>query len=575
MKEKENASPYLVYARKFRPQGFDEVVGQEPIVRTLKNSIEQGRIPQNFLFSGPRGVGKTSTARILSKALNCEKGPTGEPCDQCVSCKEITQGNSMDVLEIDGASNRGIDEVRSLRETVKFKPVSGRYKIYIIDEVHMLTTEAFNALLKTLEEPPPHVKFIFATTESHKVPLTILSRCQRYNFKRIPTGEMVKKLDEIAKKEKIKVDTKALFLIAKASDGALRDAEGLLDQLVSFSEGKIEEVDVLQILGLAPETAYFQALDAIRSKDVKVVFALVRSVYDDGVDLMQFLKGIFEVFRHLLLFQCTESPEEFIDMSEDGMKLLKDRKNQFSRGELFLGLNILTHLQNQMRRNLGSPKLLLETALLKLLHVDQLKQVEKLIAEGGVAASLPKSPGNYTPSSSAPAFRQPAAESPKPLAYPPISSGSKPQSFQAVSPAAVVDAPSAGAAFTLQEIETVWPRVIEYVKQKRMSHGIFLSESQPVDVSGVRITLGFPPEFQFHKEMLEKDQARKLVEEGFEVALARKISLSFVITQLEQKEFPMPALERSSASPEDGKLPEIITEAMGIFEGAKIIRKDP
>lgn len=306
---------YLIFARKFRPQTFEQVLGQDPIVTTLRNGIKQERIPQNFLFSGPRGIGKTSTARILAKALNCAKGPVEEPCGKCTSCQEITQGNSLDVLEIDGASNRGIDEIRNLRETVKFKPVNGRYKIYIIDEVHMLTTEAFNALLKTLEEPPPHVKFIFATTESHKVPLTILSRCQRFTFKRIPTHVIAEKLEEIAKAEKLKFDKKAIYLVAKASEGALRDAESLLDQLASFSEGKIEEADVLATLGLASEEVYFSILAAIQSKEAEKIFSLVADLYDNGKDLSQFAKGLLETFRHLLLLQCTDKADSFIEMS--------------------------------------------------------------------------------------------------------------------------------------------------------------------------------------------------------------------------------------------------------------------
>src|SRR3989338_5667859 len=232
MKKKSEASEsYLVFARKFRPQTFEEVIGQDPITTTLKNAIEKKRVAQSFLFTGSRGLGKTLTVGILAKAVNCEKGPTTEPCNRCISCEEITRGTSLDILEIDGASNRGIEEIRTLRENVKFKPTHGHYKVYIIDEVHMLTGEAFNALLKTLEEPPEHVKFIFATTEVHKVPLTVLSRCQRFNFRRIPTDEMVKKLKEVSKEEKIKINDGALFLIAKSAEGSLRDAESLLDQL--------------------------------------------------------------------------------------------------------------------------------------------------------------------------------------------------------------------------------------------------------------------------------------------------------------------------------------------------------
>src|SRR3989338_2505803 len=258
---------YQIFARKFRPQTFDEIIGQEPIAVTLKNAISKQRVAQSFLFTGSRGVGKTSTARILAKALNCEQGPTTTPCNQCGSCEEITKGTSLDVLEIDGASNRGIDEIRNLRENVKFKAAHGRYKVYIIDEVHMLTGEAFNALLKTLEEPPEHVKFIFATTEVHKVPLTILSRCQRFNFKRISTGEIAKKLKEVAKLEKIKVSEQALFLIAKASEGSLRDAESLLDQLASFGEGEVKEGDITFSLGLTDPEIYVSLLEAIKSRD--------------------------------------------------------------------------------------------------------------------------------------------------------------------------------------------------------------------------------------------------------------------------------------------------------------------
>src|SRR3989338_6174780 len=229
---------YLIFARKYRPQNFDEVVGQEHVCRTLKLAISSDRLAQSFLFTGSRGVGKTSMARILAKALNCQKGPTDKPCGKCIPCMEITAGNSLDTLEIDGASNRGIDEIRNLREQVKFKPASGRFKVYIIDEVHMLTAEAFNALLKTLEEPPEHVKFVFATTEPSKVPITIVSRCQRYHFKPIPIRQIKEKLAEIADAEKIKAGNDVLFLLARAADGSLRDAESLFDQLASFTKGK-------------------------------------------------------------------------------------------------------------------------------------------------------------------------------------------------------------------------------------------------------------------------------------------------------------------------------------------------
>ena len=258
---------YTVFALKWRPQNFDEIIGQNHIVTTLKSALEKNRLAHAYLFAGPRGVGKTSTARILAKALNCKDGPTLNPCQKCASCLEIGQGRSMDVIEIDGASNRGIDEIRVLRENVKFSPVAGKFKIYIIDEVHMLTQEAFNALLKTLEEPPAFVKFIFATTQPHKVLATILSRCQRFDFRRITVMEMITQLERIVTQEKIGVDKEVLLAIAKASDGSLRDAESLLDQLISFSKDKISLKDVISILGIVEQEALFEITDKIIQKD--------------------------------------------------------------------------------------------------------------------------------------------------------------------------------------------------------------------------------------------------------------------------------------------------------------------
>ncbi|MBI3313838.1 MAG: DNA polymerase III subunit gamma/tau [Candidatus Omnitrophica bacterium] len=591
---------YLVFARKFRPQTFDSVIGQEPITTTLQNSIRQERISQSFLFSGPRGVGKTSTARILAKALNCAKGPTEKPCGKCTACLEITQGNSMDVLEIDGASNRGIDEIRNLRETVKFKAINGKFKIYIIDEVHMLTPEAFNALLKTLEEPPPHVKFIFATTEPHKVPLTILSRCQRFNFKRIPTAEIVKKLDEIAKEEKLKIEKNALFLIAKASEGALRDAESLLDQLASFAEGKIAEKDVLLMLGLASDELYLDVLQTLRAKDGSKILSLVGDFYTQGRDLVQFAKGLLEIFRHLLVLKSTPKGEEFVELQEDIIAQFKKIAQEFSEGELLLGLNILGNLQNQLRRNMAPPRLLVETTLFKLLYLDGLKNVEEVLEnfesknppagrqERQTAFNVAREENN----NSALSLRAPlpygdskkhegrsaeiasSALSPGPIGplgrrRPPRNDEAEQSEEEAIESAPVM---TATAAPVPGEIEGFWPRVIEYVKSKRMSTGIFLSESQPVEIAGGIVTLGLPSEFQFHKDTLEKDSNRKLVEEAFEVVSGKKTRAQFVILKPLKTEAGVVQAVKSSA--DEPKVPDIIMKAMDIFGGAKIVRKE-
>lgn len=554
---------YLIYARKFRPQTFDEIVGQETITTTLKNAIRQERVPQSFLFSGPRGVGKTSTARILAKALNCKEGPTEKPCGKCISCKEIEQGNSMDVLEVDGASNRGIEEIRTLRENVKFKPSAGRYKVYIIDEVHSLTGDAFNALLKTLEEPPAHVKFIFATTESHKVPLTILSRCQRLQFKRISVPETVEKLEEIAQKEKLKCEKNALFMIAKAAEGALRDAESLLDQVASFSEGKIKEEDVLTLLGLAPEDMYVSVLAAIRGKKGDEIFGLVKKLYEEGADLAQFAKGLFETFRHLLVLKTAPKAEPLIEASAETVTKLRKLTADFSQGELLLALSILQNLQVQLRRPVAPAKLLVEAALLKLVYVDELRPVEGLIQ----SASSGRKESSAIPIVEKKTVKP--VESPKKtdLLSSPGLSAKVPQ--QSKHEEGVVS--SSGEGLTLNDVERVWPQVIELVKAKRMSLSLYLSEAEPAEVEGTVIVLGLPSEFRFHKETLEKDLNKQVIEDAFAQALGKKVRVQCVVTE---RDGTTQESGEEAAPAKDSHVPDIVAKALEIFDGAKVIRKD-
>ena len=278
---------YEVLARKWRPQKFDDVVGQEHVTQTLKNAIKGDRVAHAYLFVGPRGVGKTSTARIFAKALNCEKGPTATPCDQCDSCKEIMAGNNLDVLEIDAASNTGVDNVRDLRDNVRYAPSRGPFKIYIIDEVHMLSTAAFNALLKTLEEPPKHVKFVFATTEPQKVPATILSRCQRFDLRRISVKDIVKRLTEVAEAEKIEIDEDAMLAIARGAEGGLRDAESSLDQLIAFRGKNIGEEDVLSVFGLVARHALDELAVAVLKGNIVAAIKLVAEMDESGKDIQR------------------------------------------------------------------------------------------------------------------------------------------------------------------------------------------------------------------------------------------------------------------------------------------------
>ncbi len=298
---------YLTLYRKWRPKNFDDVLGQEETVQILKNAIQLNRIGHAYLFCGPRGTGKTSCARIFAKSLNCEKGPTPFPCLECPNCLEITKGNSMDILEIDAASNRGIENIRELRERVRLLPVQGKYKVYIIDEVHMLTGEAFNALLKTLEEPPSHAIFIMATTEPHKLPATIVSRCQRFDFRRIPPSVIAEKLKKEAEIEKIAIDDRALARIAEASDGSMRDAESMLDQLLSYTENSLTEADVLSMLGRSSTKKFVEYLECLFDKSYEDLILFIEQLVTDGIDLMQFTKDLITFMRDLFVISKTRS----------------------------------------------------------------------------------------------------------------------------------------------------------------------------------------------------------------------------------------------------------------------------
>jgi DNA polymerase-3 subunit gamma/tau len=370
---------YLVTARKWRPQKFDDVVGQEHITQTLKNAIKNNRIAHAYLFTGPRGVGKTTTARIFSKALNCKNQKNAEPCNECDTCKEIQNGRSLDFIEIDGASNRGIDEVRKLRESVKYAPTRGKYKIYIIDEVHMLTKESFNAFLKTLEEPPEHIIFIFATTDAHKVPLTIISRCQRFDFRRIQIATIKETLAKIAKAEKINIDDKTLTVIAKKADGALRDAESYFDQVVSFCGDKIDSDTVAQMLNLIDDEIYFEISEAILSKNFGEVFNVTNKIYENGWDFLDFTEGLIEHFRNIMTVVLTEKTS-LTETADVYRSRYKDYMDRFSKGDLLRILNYLSKVQQELRFS-SNQKLKIEIALSHLIGLEKTATLSDIISE--------------------------------------------------------------------------------------------------------------------------------------------------------------------------------------------------
>lgn len=368
---------YLVLARKWRPQGFDDLIGQEPIIRVLKNSLEQGKIAHAYLFSGPRGVGKTSAARILAKALNCKDGPTSSPCGICTFCTSITDGSSLDVMEIDGASNNSVNDIRDLRERVKYVPSGGRYKVYIIDETHMLSDAAFNALLKTLEEPPPHVVFVLATTAPRKVPSTVLSRCQHLPFRRISSSLIRERLKKISAAEGINITESATDMIARAADGSLRDSLTLLDQISSFSS-EISESDIKDLLGITDFGLLSQLSLALIKGEREEILKITGELIEKGTDIRSFTRELIQFFRDMLVISVVRKPAEILDLSKEEMDSIRNILSKTSEDHLTLLLAELLKAEIDIR-NASSPRLAFEMSLLKVSFLTGLKPVKEII----------------------------------------------------------------------------------------------------------------------------------------------------------------------------------------------------
>ncbi len=387
---------YLALARKYRPQIFKDLIGQPHITKTLQNAIEMNKLYPSLIFSGMKGVGKTSAARILAKALNCEKGPAKEPCNSCDICREITEDKSSDYIEIDGASNNGVEEVRSLREMVKYKPLKNRFRIIVIDEVHMLSTSAWNALLKTIEEPPEHTYFIMATTDFHKIPATIVSRCQHFEFKRIPTEVIKSVLDGISKKEKIKISEYALFLISKSSEGSLRDAKKILDQSIALSSGDVNDNDVIDILGIIEEEIFINLTRSIFTRDKQKIIEQVDILSEKGVDLRFFFIEYLKFFRNLIVLKSVQQSDKLHNLNPENIPELKEILRNVNEVELLRYFNAAKNLEITMKHT-ENPRIMMEYLLLKLSYFPNLTPIEAII--GSLKSNRPYQDLKSTPRS--------------------------------------------------------------------------------------------------------------------------------------------------------------------------------
>jgi DNA polymerase-3 subunit gamma/tau len=478
---------YQVIARKYRPQRFADVVGQEHVTQTLANAITQKRIAHAYLFVGPRGTGKTTIARIFAKCLNCTDGPKVDFAEDDPKAREITEGRCMDVLEIDGASNRGIDEVRELRETVKYAPASSRFKIYIIDEVHMLTKEAFNALLKTLEEPPAHVKFMFATTEPEKVLSTILSRCQRFDLRRIPSALIVEHLQQIAGKEDVQIDEAALHAIARGADGGMRDAESTLDQLISFCGKAIAETDVLAMFGLASRSQILELAAAVIAGEAEAALRLFNDLAQQGKDIGRLVSELLGHFRNLLIFQVSHGDLRMIEASEAEAAALKEQSARLHTDALTRMMEVLTDCEGRLR-DTASKKILVEVALLKMIEARDavsidtvLKQIQQL-RSGAPAASL---------TAAAPALKA----APAPARAP-----------------APVQAPLVAMAPGPTDLPQLWDVLVEAVGRASPFVKTYFVEAHPVSFVKNVLTIGFDPEFADHLQLVDNAKNHALVQ---------------------------------------------------------------
>ncbi|RME17780.1 MAG: DNA polymerase III subunit gamma/tau [Bdellovibrio sp.] len=531
---------YQVIARRWRPKSFSDLIGQEHICTTLRNALKAQRLPHALLFTGPRGTGKTSSARILAMSLRCQNAKDFNPCGQCEECMEIASGRSVDVIEIDGASNNGVESVRELRESVSYMPASGTYKIYIIDEVHMLTTSAFNALLKTLEEPPEHVLFILATTEVHKIPNTILSRCQRFDFRRIPTKKITKGLQEICQKEGVEAEEEALWAIARQGEGSMRDSQSLLDQVITYSEGKITLERVIESLGLTSRALLLEVLGALVDRDVQKIVSCVEKMALSGVDPKVFAQDLLEEIRHLLMVKLNpHQADRLVDLSSGEIEDLKQKSEKLSIEDIHFLFDMALKGVNDLVRAQDA-QVVLEMLLLRMAVAPRIVDIQTVFQGGKVIRS--GHPTNSQAAQTQPVKNQAVSEK---------KSSSKTSSEESLKK---TTSSSQGRLFhDSSSVAQQWDALVQKIKSVNGLMGSKLEHSYLKDLSEEEMCIGVAPKMKFLYDQIKADGFQKKLGNYIKTFWGRSYRIRVVLDE-DKKQLTPKEIEEQKARAEKEKM---------------------